>query len=413
MELHQIAFLVLVVGVLVFFVLFTYYLIKNVSNLQSNIASLKKRCSELQGQNDDTHEKLNALVDTLDNYRRALEASVAQQGSGASADPGADKAQQQSAEADQSAQAHTAAGPEAKQPPKTPMDYWNATFAEFGDEDDFMDGAEAEAREEYQGPDSEGASATHDDEEEKILRTPQEVELIESIKSSLMADRIEILVQPIVNLPQRKVRHFEFFSRVREKDGTILTPDNFLQLSEEEELVSYLDNAMLIKGLQQVRKSQSKQFDANFFINLSGTSCINQDFIDGLIDFLRHNRQLSQHLVLEFHMRTLRRDFAKILPSLTELIRFGCRFSVDNVSTLQVPVKQLKMLNFRYVKVETHHMLKIDREHVLAFFRCLEHNEIDVIASKVESEEQVRELHDYSVGYGQGYLFGVPVVTKM
>lgn len=60
--------------------------------------------------------------------------------------------------------------------------------------------------------------------------------LLSLIKEALQEDRIEMLLQPIVSLPQRKLRYFECFSRIRTSDNTIINPDDFLKIAEDHSL---------------------------------------------------------------------------------------------------------------------------------------------------------------------------------
>jgi len=103
-------------------------------------------------------------------------------------------------------------------------------------------------------------SSTHDKKAKPLTRA----QLLNIIEKALNSDRIEMLIQPIVSLPQRKARHFECFSRIREEDGTIYTPDHFLHLAEEENLIRLVDNAMLFRCIQMARASVKKNFDVNF-----------------------------------------------------------------------------------------------------------------------------------------------------
>ena len=47
------------------------------------------------------------------------------------------------------------------------------------------------------------------------------------VAQAFEADRIEVHLQPIVALPQRKVRFYEALARLRLDDGTLLAPGNF------------------------------------------------------------------------------------------------------------------------------------------------------------------------------------------
>tara|TARA_R110002095_G_scaffold201475_1_gene182360 strand:- start:1893 stop:3131 length:1239 start_codon:yes stop_codon:yes gene_type:complete len=243
------------------------------------------------------------------------------------------------------------------------------------------------------------------------------IRLLEIIEKALNSDRIEMLVQPIVSLPQRKARHFECFSRIREEDGTIYTPDHFVHLAEEENLIRLVDNAMLFRCIQLARPSVKKNFDVNFFCNISQHTLSDKFFFDSLSEFLHSNRELAQHMVFEFHENAIEKHLGDIEPYLKKLNLYDCRFSIDQVTNLDLDIKRLKNLNFKYIKFHSNVLIKalgIDSGHkqVQDFKKTCDLNHIDVIISHIENEQALLKLNDFHFDYGQGFLFGSPVLSK-
>ena len=241
--------------------------------------------------------------------------------------------------------------------------------------------------------------------------------LLEVIEKALNSDKIEMLVQPIVSLPQRKARHFECFSRIREEDGTIYTPDHFLHLAEEENLIRLVDNAMLFRCIQMTRSSVQKKFDVNFFCNMSQNTLADKFFFESLTEFLHTNRDLARHMVFEFHGDAVAKHLDEMAPFLRKLKLYNCRFSVDQVTDLSIDVKALRALNFKYIKFHSDVIIKamaIESGHkqVADFKKCCDQQNMDVIVSHVESEETLLNLNDFNFDYGQGFLFGSPVLSK-
>jgi len=242
-------------------------------------------------------------------------------------------------------------------------------------------------------------------------------ELLNIIEKALNNDRIEMLVQPIVSLPQRKARHFECFSRIREEDGTIYTPDHFLHLAEEENLIRLVDNAMLFRCIQLARASAKKNFDVSFFCNISQHTLSDKFFFESLSEFLHSNRDLAQHIVFEFHEEAIIHNLSPIEPLIKKLRLFDCRFSVDQVTRLDLDIKHLKNLNFKYIKFHSPVLIKeLSRhsgsEEIGSFKKECDLNNMDVILSHIEDEEALLKLNDFHFDYGQGFLFGSPVLSK-
>src|SRR5262245_45792851 len=57
---------------------------------------------------------------------------------------------------------------------------------------------------------------------------PSDAEILEHVREGLRMNRVDLYVQPVVSLPQRKRRHLECFSRIRTLDGAILLPQQYI-----------------------------------------------------------------------------------------------------------------------------------------------------------------------------------------
>lgn len=257
-------------------------------------------------------------------------------------------------------------------------------------------------------------------ESETIIETNKPLtrnQLLTVIETALSSDHIEMLVQPIVSLPQRKARHFECFSRIKTPDGNIFTPDHFVHLAEEENLIRLLDNAMLFRCIQMARASVKKKFNVNFFCNVSQHTLSDKFFFDSLIEFFHSNPELGRNIILEFHEKAVLEKIDELEPLFRKLKLYDCRFSVDQVTNLKLDVKRLHKLNFKFIKFNSESLVnKIQTDEgvdqVKAFKKLCNAQNMDVIISHIEDEKSLVELNDFHFDYGQGYLFGSPVLSK-
>ena len=58
-------------------------------------------------------------------------------------------------------------------------------------------------------------------------------QLLAAVKNAVEENRLDIYLQPMVTLPQRKVRFYEAVTRLRDDRGQILTADDFVGVAEE------------------------------------------------------------------------------------------------------------------------------------------------------------------------------------
>lgn len=242
-------------------------------------------------------------------------------------------------------------------------------------------------------------------------------EILEVVREALRNNRVELFVQPVVSLPQRKRRHYECFSRVRGEGEAVLTPDQYMAIAEREGLMNAIDNMLLFRSVQLVRRLQKAQSDSSLFINVSEHTLADTRFLREFVAFMQSNRDLAPHLVFEFTQQSVNRHSADSIAELDRLGKMGFRLSMDQVTSLDFDVAELRRLHIKFLKVEAARLLDqtratTNRLDIRAFKRALDEQAIDLIVEKIESEQMLLELLDMPVDFGQGYLFGEPRAAK-
>jgi len=238
-------------------------------------------------------------------------------------------------------------------------------------------------------------------------------EVMGALEDAVRADRIEVFLQPIVSLPQRKLRFYEMFTRIRTPDGGYLTPERFVRLAEEGGMITDVDNLQLLRCIQMIRDTEKRNSTLRFFCNISSNTLRDKGFMTELVQFLGQNSQLAPKLIFELAQEDLATMSADLVPVLDGLGRLGCRFSMDRIYSLEFPLAALTARKIRTVKVDSDVLLAEFQKaggdmRLREIKNQLDRNSIDLIVSKIESEAQLRELLDLNIDFGQGYLFGEP-----
>jgi cyclic-di-GMP phosphodiesterase TipF (flagellum assembly factor) len=102
---------------------------------------------------------------------------------------------------------------------------------------------------------------------------------------------------------------------------------------------------------------------------------------------------------------------------LERLARRGFRFSMDQVTDLSLDTDALAERQFRFIKVDAQRLLQAVHDpasplDLRRFKASLDRNGIDLVVERIENEDTLRELLDYPIDFGQGYLFGEPRIAK-
>ncbi|MCH7943006.1 MAG: EAL domain-containing protein [Proteobacteria bacterium] len=241
--------------------------------------------------------------------------------------------------------------------------------------------------------------------------------LLEIIRDALNNNRVDIYLQPVVSLPQRKPCYYETFSRLRDANGALIEPSKYIDAAESAGLITAIDNNLLFRCVQLVRKSQRRKLNFGFFCNISHFTLQDKSFFPEFIEFMQQNTALAENLIFEFAHSDLVNHDRYITSNLGQLGDLGFRFSVDRVEDLTLDVDELISRRISFVKVSAGTALNTlnNSEQALQFYRvkhALERAGIQLIVEKIEAEEQLVDLLDYGINYGQGYLFGSPRLSR-
>jgi len=237
-------------------------------------------------------------------------------------------------------------------------------------------------------------------------------EIVELIRDALDGNRIDLYLQPIVTLPQRKVRYYEAMTWLRTEDGRQLLPGDYLAHAESGGLMPTIDNMLLFRCVQVVRRLLAKNREIGLFCNISGASLVDPAFFTDFSEFMQANRALAASLVFEFGQPTVRGMGPIEHESLAALAELGFRFSMDHVDDLRIEPREFAERGFRFVKVPASLLLSrasmASDIHPADFSDLLGRFGIDLIVEGIESEASVVDLLDFDVRFGQGVLFSPP-----
>ena len=235
----------------------------------------------------------------------------------------------------------------------------------------------------------------------------------ELITSAVDSSRIDLYLQPIVTLPQRKVRFYEAVSRLRTEDGDIIPAADFIKEAEAAGLMPKIDNLLLFRSVQVMRRLQLKNREVGLFCNISVLSLSDSFYFQQFVEFMDANRALAPNLIFEFSQAAVR-NFGPIeTEALSALAERGFRFSMDNVTDLRIDPQDLRERSFRFLKAPAKLLLNRTPAvpsdiHAADLADLLARGGIDLIAEKIEGESMVVDLLDFDVRFGQGFLFSPP-----
>lgn len=237
--------------------------------------------------------------------------------------------------------------------------------------------------------------------------------LLATINDAIEANRIELFLQPIVGLPDRELVFYEAYSRLRNDIGQLILPRDFIPVAETAELAPIIDNQIILRSIQVIQRLVEKGKGRTVFCNLSMTSLRDADFFSEFMDFIEANKWLKDYLIFEFSQKSLEKAGSQEFERMTAISNLGFRFSLDQITRLDIDFKALADRRFAFVKINASLLLgnmegAKAQIHSADLDHFLNRLNITMIIDKVERESIVRQLRDYNVNYAQGDLFCEP-----
>jgi len=251
--------------------------------------------------------------------------------------------------------------------------------------------------------------------------SPHANALLQTVRAALDAGRVDLYLQAVVSLPQRRTQYYESFSRLRDATGRVLMPAEFLSVAEPGGLVAAIDNLLLFRCVQIVRRLASQDRKIGIFCNISLASLGDEDFFPQFMEFLAANRDLAGSLIFELGQSAFNARGSLEARNMAKLADLGFRFSLDKVSDLDLDFQDLARADVGFVKIGAPFLLSELEEHdnrislksrpdleARDYAALARRHDVELIAEKVESERQVVDILELDIGFGQGHLFGEP-----
>ena len=238
-------------------------------------------------------------------------------------------------------------------------------------------------------------------------------EMLEIVSQAIEAGRVDLYLQPTVTLAERRPRYLEAFTRIRTKSDSLILPGSYLPPAEASGMMPLIDNVLLVKSVQTLRRLGPESRIKGVFCNISVNTLLDPEFFPELVEFMEENSGLSESLIFEVSQPGILGLNATELGALDTLGALGYGFSLDHIADLDVDFIGLRERSFRFVKIDARTFLHGMKAKGSTFSaadmkRALDDFDIKLIVEKVEDEDAVEQLLDYGVELAQGYLFGKP-----
>jgi len=251
---------------------------------------------------------------------------------------------------------------------------------------------------------------------ENVRSTHKRVHWAKKLRDALDDDRLVLVAQPVVRLSDQKPVHHEILLRLRDDDGKIIMPGNFIEIAESLGLIQEIDMRVVEKLLLHMHEHKLMGKKLRYFVNLSRVSISDQNWVKRFIAMLAISKADPSQLVFEITETAAMSEIDVTVNFIKKLKDMGCRFALDDFGAGFSSFYYLKRFAVDYLKIDGSFIRDLAGEDGSnrLFVKALNDVAIgmnkQVIAEWVETPEVLKLLQDMGAKFGQGYLFQKPTL---
>jgi len=234
------------------------------------------------------------------------------------------------------------------------------------------------------------------------------VERMSRFAQTVQQDDFDVAYQPIVDLGDRSIHHFEVLARFKNGES----PFETIRFAEQVGIIEQFDLGVCLRTIRQL-ESPDCDPRLSLAVNISGRSMENALFVKCLMEMIDQHRVIAKRMILEVTESSELKDLAAVDKIIQDLRRRGSIVCLDDFGAGAASFQYLQALSVDYVKIDGAYVKRLgysprDDAMMKGIVSLCRDLHIKTIAEMIEANEQATSLRSIGVEYGQGYLFGRP-----
>jgi diguanylate cyclase (GGDEF)-like protein len=249
---------------------------------------------------------------------------------------------------------------------------------------------------------------------EKKQNKKQNLEIIAQIHESINNNEVLIYYQPIVCCRTRDIYKYEALVRIRNVDGIVLLPFQFLELAQKVKIYNLITQAILKK----VFGALLARHTISLSVNITMEDIQNTKTNELIFELLQsHKIEVCSRLTFEI-VETIDIEDYEVFNDFSDRVReLGSKIAIDDFGSGYSNLSRLIKMSFDYLKIDGELIVHINNPKNLSILKFLvafcKENNIKTIAEYVETKEVFDLLCEIGIDYVQGYYFGKAEATPI
>ncbi len=256
-----------------------------------------------------------------------------------------------------------------------------------------------------------------DGKDQQYQRYASERQMIPILHTALAEDQFELYAQPIyaIHPGWTELSHGEILVRLRDKDGEMISPGEFVPVAERFGLMSDIDMWIVQHSIEALAHWQqiNPAIKTKLSINLSGRT-LTTDYASELLRLLEESSILAEQICFEITETAALIDMDTAVNFINRLRHQGCSFALDDFGAGLSSFSYLQNLPVDYLKIDGAFVKDIATDSVSRTFVDGINNighamGLKTIAEFVADQKVLEALTELKVDYAQGFHCGKPM----
>ena len=248
----------------------------------------------------------------------------------------------------------------------------------------------------------------------EILNAEKTIAIERKIRNALEQDKLFYHLQPQYDI-DHKLRGFEALARLRDDDGSYISPVDFIPVAEKTGLVDRIDMKvyeMAVDFIAKVIAETGRHITIS--VNVSVRHLMKNNFIEEIKRVLEERNVSADHIEIEITESIMIDSAEKALERIEQLKAMGMKVAIDDFGTGYSSLSYLNSFPSDLLKIDKSFIDKMNlsdssRQYVAMIISIGHTLDLKVISEGVESADQVDVLKDIGCDYIQGYVWGKPM----
>ncbi len=236
----------------------------------------------------------------------------------------------------------------------------------------------------------------------------QNLNLIDTIKYALQNNKLFLVYQPIVDNRTGNVVEYECLVRIKDQNGNIISPADFLPVAKESKYYSQITQEVIRQAFDKFKNTS-----VMFSINLSAEDITDKTIKEYIYMMLEKHPRLTERLTFEILESESIKNYEEIKEFIKNVKRKGVKIAIDDFGSGYSNFARIVELDPDFIKIDGSLIKKLPYDiyvqvvvsTIVDFSRKLG---IKTIAEFVYNEDVFSTVKTMGIDYSQGYYIGKP-----